>query len=69
MRAAFIHYQDPIMTRFVTSLRRRFAQRSAYTRTLRALRDLPPHVADDLGIDPRDARTIALRTVYGKTMR
>ncbi len=42
-----------------------FHDHSAYVRTRRAIAQMPPHVARDLGIDPARAADYASRAVYG----
>lgn len=50
----------------INDLRDRLAKRAAYTRTRRAIANLPTELAiEDLGIYPGDAHQIATRVVYG----
>ncbi|WP_375281410.1 hypothetical protein [Pseudooctadecabacter sp.] len=50
----------------INTLRDRLAKRAAYSRTRRAIANLPTDLAvEDLGLYPGDAREIATRAVYG----
>jgi uncharacterized protein YjiS (DUF1127 family) len=40
-------------------------RRADYRRTLRELRGIPPHLAEDLGIRPGDEAALARLAVYG----
>lgn len=47
------------------SVRTYVSNRARYARTVREIRDLPADIAQDLGINTRDARSIARNAVYG----
>jgi uncharacterized protein YjiS (DUF1127 family) len=49
----------------LSQLRDAARKRAAYHRTLNALRGVPDHLAEDLGIYPGDARSLARKAVYG----
>jgi uncharacterized protein YjiS (DUF1127 family) len=49
----------------ITSLRDAARKRAAYRRTLYALQGVPASLAEDIGIFPGDARTLAREAVYG----
>jgi len=49
----------------LSNLRDAAQKRAAYRRTIEALRGVPEHLADDLGIYPGDAKRLALQAVYG----
>ncbi|SLN11279.1 hypothetical protein PSA7680_00118 [Pseudoruegeria aquimaris] len=47
------------------SLRDAVSKRIAFRRTVRAIRNMPKEIADDLGIFRGDADRIAAKAVYG----
>ena len=53
------------MKNLFTTLRAHAAKRALYRRTRDAIADLPPSVANDLGLFPADAENIARRAVWG----
>lgn len=47
------------------TLRDAAQKRVAYRRTIHALRGVPAHLAEDLGIYPGDSKRLAHEAVYG----
>ena len=49
----------------LSNLRHAAERHAAYRRTIHALRGVPDHLAEDLGIYPGEAKRLAREAVYG----